>query len=327
MNKKIALLLLSAFLAGCNDKDQLECSSPVSTQTLIDVLKKSAMEQINPESMSFEDVTNGIKRSALEKVQFSVADITTNSKDPNSSLRTCSATVSIKIDPQQYQDLSEFYRVNYRKNIDKFLESLSLTLNTNVFSSRINYTAQPTDDNKTVFIETAGNNGISSGAAFISTITIVKPLLEQQKIEQAKQQQAQVAQQALAQQQAEAAAQQQIALQSAKADDANATTAAVLAQPAQVNTAPSAPQRAVPVSLNEVRNRFMDADKQLGTAWHGLGSEKQKALLSQQRQWIKNKEAICGKISMKGSEAEMTNMFECQLDFTNKRIVELEQAR
>ncbi|EMX1067861.1 hypothetical protein ACQ8YR_004325, partial [Yersinia enterocolitica] len=189
MNNKIPLLFIVSLLAGCGDDDAIECSSTVSTQALTDVLKKSAMQQISQETASVENATNAIRRSALEKIVFDVSNITTTSKDPNSSLRTCAATVSIKISPEEYNSLSEFSRENYKYNLDKVMERLNLEQNANVFSTQVNYTVQPTDDKKTVFVKVAVNNGASAGAAYISTLSILKPIEEQNKIEQEKRQQ------------------------------------------------------------------------------------------------------------------------------------------
>ncbi|WP_230507100.1 lysozyme inhibitor LprI family protein, partial [Serratia montpellierensis] len=76
-------------------------------------------------------------------------------------------------------------------------------------------------------------------------------------------------------------------------------------------------------SLTDSRDNFMAIDKKLSDVWHSLGQEKQKRLITVQRQWIKNKEAICGKISIKGTDQEVIKMFKCQYDMTKIRISEL----
>lgn len=311
MNKKALLLLPALILAGCGGDDTIECSSDVSKETLIDLLQKFALEQTAPGSVASSSVTNAMKRSALEKISFAVSEVITTSKDPNSTLRTCSATVSIKIEPGQYTELSDFYTKTYQRSIDKTMESYNLEQNANTFSTKVNYTVQPTDDKKTVFVKTAVNNGASSGAAFISTLSILKPIAEQAKVEQAKQQQA------LAQQQAELVAKQkqdQLVQQQVQATQP--------AQQPQIETQ-TTPQTQQLLSVNEARDRFMGADQNLSTTWHNLGREKQQALLPEQRQWIKNKESICGKISLKGSETDIIRMFQCQYDMTQKRVSQL----
>ncbi|KTH33864.1 lysozyme inhibitor LprI family protein [Klebsiella aerogenes] len=297
MNKKITIAVVALLLAGCDDNtsNTIECSTDVSKSTLIDVLKKSAIEQISEQTDKYEDVTNSVKRSMLDKISFSISDVTTTSKDPNSSLRNCSATVSFKVEPHQYSELFDFYRTGFNKNLDRVMENFKLEQNTNSFSTRMDYSVQPTDDNKTVFVEAPSNNSISAGAAFISSLTIVKPYIEQANILAEKKKQERI------QAQAQAQAQKNNYASNQNHEDTN----------------PSFETTSV------ARDRFVDIDKKLGEIWHNLGQVKQKEMLSSQRQWIKNKDAICGKISLKGTDAEVSKMFQCQYDMTKKRISEL----
>lgn len=231
----------------------------------------------------------------LEKIIFSISDVTTTSRDPNSSLRNCSATISFKIEPNQYSELFDFYRKGFNKNLDRVMENFELEQNTNSFSARIDYKVQPTDDNKSVFVEVASNNSISSGAAFISSLAIVKPYIEQANIIAEKKKQEKI--------QAQAQAQAQKNSYASNHTNGNANSSIE--------------------STSDARDRFVDIDKKLGEVWHNLGQVRQKELLTSQRQWIKNKDAICGKISLKGSDAEISKMFQCQYDMTQKRISEL----
>lgn len=319
MNKKTLLLLPAFILAGCGD-DTIECSSDISTKTLVELLQKFALEQTAPESVAPSSMTNAMKRSSLEKVIFTVSNIITTSKDPNSTLRTCSATVSLKIDANEYNILSEFYSKNYQRNFDKTMESYNLEQNANTFSTKVDYTVQPTDDKKTVFVKSVANNGASAGAAFISTLSIMQPIVEQEKVQRAKQQQA------LAEQQAEQAAKKELLEQQTQTQVQNEqpeTPTTPQSQPV-AQTAASSQQE---LTVNEARERFMEADRNLSATWHELGQPRQKALLPEQRQWIRNKESICGKISLKGSDTDIIRMFQCQYDMTQKRVSQLVAAK
>ena len=74
----------------------------------------------------------------------------------------------------------------FNRNLDKQMESLSLDNNANAFSKRISYTAQATDDQKKRFVKASSDNPISVGAAALTSLSIINPIVEQQKIQQAK---------------------------------------------------------------------------------------------------------------------------------------------
>lgn len=64
---------------------------------------------------------------------------------------------------------------------------------------------------------------------------------------------------------------------------------------------------------------FANADSDLNTAWSTLTPAKKKELLPSQRQWIKTKDAMCGKVSMQGTDAEVKKMVDCQTQMTLSR--------
>lgn len=189
------------------------------------------------------------------------------------------------------------------------MESLSLDNNANSFSKRISYTAQATDDQKNVFVKASSDNPISVGAAALTSLSIINPIVEQQKIQQAKdaqQSQIEAQQQAQlrAQQQAQYEAEQQIERQTQLQAQEKAEQ-----QVQQQNTG----------SLDQSRMAFANADSDLNTAWSALTPTKKKELLPSQRQWIKTKDAMCGKVSMQGTDSEVKKMVDCQTQMTLSR--------
>ncbi|MDX6941104.1 lysozyme inhibitor LprI family protein, partial [Enterobacter kobei] len=63
------------------------------------------------------------------------------------------------------------------------------------------------------------------------------------------------------------------------------------------------PQQQKADNLDQSRMAFANADSDLNTAWSTLTPAKKKELLPSQRQWIKTKDAMCGKVSMQGTDA------------------------
>ncbi len=182
------------------------CSSEMTQSALMDLLKKSAYEGLSAQVDKYPDVTNQTKRSALDKIKLTISEISTTSSDTGSTMKTCEGTVTMTLPANEYAQLSDAYRKNFNRNLDKQMESLSLDNNANAFSKRISYTAQATDDQKNVFVKASSDNPISVGAAALTSLSIINPIVEQQKIQQAKDaQQSQIE----AEQQAQLRAQQQ----------------------------------------------------------------------------------------------------------------------
>ncbi|MBY4890609.1 hypothetical protein K5Y32_21965 [Pantoea sp. DY-15] len=319
MRLKYAALLLAVAITGCdNKKDVIGCSSEMTQSALMDLLKKSAYEGLSEQVDKYPDVTNQTKRSALDKIKLVISEISTTSSDTGSTMKTCEGTVTMTLPANEYAQLSDAYRKNFNRNLDKQMESLSLDNNANAFSKRISYTAQATDDQKNVFVKASSENPISVGAAALTSLSIINPIVEQQKIQQAKDaQQRQIE----AQQQAQLQAQQQ-----AKYDEdqqiqrqAQLQAQEKAEQQAQQNTPQQAYQQNAG-SVDQSRMAFANADSDLNTAWSTLTPAKKKELLPSQRQWIKTKDAMCGKISMQGTDAEVKKMVDCQTQMTLSRI-------
>lgn len=298
MRHKYAALLLTVALAGCdNNKDVIGCSSDMTQSAFLDLIKKAAYEDLSEQVDKYQDVTSQTKRSALDKIKLVLSEISTTSSDTGSTMKTCEATVSMTLPADEYAQLTEAYRKNFNRNLDKQLEGLSLENNANIFSKRISYTAQATDDQKNVFVKAQMDNPVSVGASLITALSIINPIVEQQKVQQAKDaQQRQIE----VQQQAQLQAQQ-------------------LAQQQSLQTTNQQPQQQNSDSLAQSRIAFANADSDLNTAWGALTPAKKKELLPSQRQWIKTKDAMCGKVSMQGSDYEVKKMVDCQSQMTVSR--------
>lgn len=327
MKLKYLVLFFPFVLAACGEKSEtIGCSSDMSTSGFIETLKKTAFEELSKETDNYGDVTNQIKRAALEEITFSTSDVITKSNDPNSTMKTCSAMVTVTVQPDTYQKLSDYSRTELNRNLDKMMDNLSLEQNANTFSARVDYTVQPTDDNKTVFVNIP-RNAASTGAAFISALSVLKPIKEQQKLQHEQQQQAyaaerekQLQEQALQEQQYQAE-QLKLQQQQQQYDQQQLKMQQEQLQQQQQYQAQQS-QQAV-MTLTQAKNDFLTADSDLNNRWQQLSSESRKALLLSQRQWIKNKDLICGKVTSQGTEAELAKIYACHAETIRSRIPEL----
>lgn len=293
----IAIALIPFLISACDEKkdNQIGCSSDITKKEFLDLIKKYSLEHLSNKVNSYEDVTSQIKRSALGNINFNLSQISTVSSDSGSEMKTCQATVSMSVKPETYSNLVESYRKNFNGNLDKELENLSLDVNANVFSNRITYTSQPTDDHNTVFVNINRENPISLGASLISAISIINPIIEKNKLEKIQD--------------------QQNVSEEQKNPNIIENKEAVQEKSSVVIL-----QRTV----SDARIHFNNIDAELNTLWASFSKIRKKELLPSQRQWIRNKDAICGKISTKGSDDKIIQMFDCQTEMTKERIRFLE---
>ncbi len=67
---------------------------------------------------------------------------------------------------------------------------------------------------------------------------------------------------------------------------------------------------------------YLMVDAELNKKWKALDKKERDELLPGQRKWIQEKDAKCGAVNMKGSEKELTEMYECQKRKTLVRMYE-----
>ncbi|QIF94218.1 lysozyme inhibitor LprI family protein [Proteus vulgaris] len=320
MKLKYIALCFPLLLTACGEKTEpIGCSSELTQVSLIEALKKTALEEVSRQTSRYSDVTNQLKRTTLEEMSFNVSEIMTKSNDPNSTMKSCSAMVSMTLPANNYETLHDYYRMEFNRNLDKTLEDFSLEQNTNTFSARIDYTTQPTDDNKTVFVNISAKNSISNGAAFVSALSIIKPIREQQRILQQQQEQELQKRQEELRQQQELTRQQQLLDQ--QAEQGSLRQQALEQQ--EVRRQRQALQETPVLSLSQAKQDFLTADAELNNRWQSLSSEQRKALLLGQRQWIKNKDLICGKVTSEGSDEKLAKIYSCHAETIKNRIPEL----
>ena len=67
---------------------------------------------------------------------------------------------------------------------------------------------------------------------------------------------------------------------------------------------------------------YLMVDAELNKKWKALDKKERDELLPGQRKWIREKDAKCGAVTMKGSEQELTEMYKCQKTMTIRRLYE-----
>lgn len=77
-------------------------------------------------------------------------------------------------------------------------------------------------------------------------------------------------------------------------------------------------------ALSVARAEFLQEDSRLNVIWSQLLDRNDRAFLRQsQKQWLKNKDVVCGKISANVSERKLITIYNCHRDMTFARSHEL----
>ncbi|HEC1249229.1 TPA: DUF1311 domain-containing protein [Citrobacter braakii] len=351
--KKITLILpMAIILAGCGEKN-IECSSDVSKDTVIDIIRDSSTNNLNgffKRNNIINDFSDKLKKSTLDDLDFDVSEVTTIKKDPNSNIRECEAVVSINVSPSEFNKLKLEYR-NYFSNgdLDSLIGRNGLKNNSGIISTTVYYTVKPTDDKENVYVTVTESDRLSYVSGFISFLQIAEKKLEEKIAEQERIQKVQAEQQA--QREAERQAQQQerervykeqlqaeqaqqqenerVYKEQLQADQAlrEAEQAQREVEQAQQQQ-PTGGQEVAPTppkeeTVSTAKSKFIISDQELNKNWRALDPTAKKNLLNEQRQWLKNKDMTCGKVDMQATDSMTIKMFNCQSEWTQKRAAEL----
>ncbi|MDQ8952726.1 lysozyme inhibitor LprI family protein [Acinetobacter rudis] len=219
--KIMTLLVATALLSGCGKVKQLaagdaRCDSDTSKQMITEVFSKAISDDATnrvKELIENENITidMGKLRSTLNQITFNVNNVRTNNEDPNSKKVFCVTEFTVKIPDQLIKDADASRTVYGENNVaqDAVLSELNFELNQ--FKKELEYSVQPTDDKKKIYLALENADSL---AAFVGDITVdaLAKSARQTAVERAKQEELRQE----AQEQADAQAYQNLLVAEAK---------------------------------------------------------------------------------------------------------------
>ena len=186
--RKFLIPLSCAFvLSACGPK-QIECADEAALSTLKSLLEESIEEQVKKELSGNKDLEwNASKaRALLAKVTLSFTDVRTSKKDPSSTKRFCEANINAVI-PGDMLDVANKVRVSVGfKDMSSHANTLGLKFEAGKATDSIEYSAQPTDDGKKVYVETEKKNKSVLFVTELIAANLIKPMLDAAETEKAK---------------------------------------------------------------------------------------------------------------------------------------------
>jgi uncharacterized protein YecT (DUF1311 family) len=160
MNNRQPLVAVAAciILSGCSNPieqfSDARCDSSAARTVVADLIKKeiaaSAFKQVQNESLG---LSKGNIRAALNQIIFSIEDIRTTQKDPESTKRFCTGKlksifpVEIVNDAEAARSAADMQSISVLASDNDFEQSA------NSFTKDFDYSIQPTDDNEKIYAE------------------------------------------------------------------------------------------------------------------------------------------------------------------------------
>lgn len=292
------MIIVPLILSGCG-KPEVKCSSEEGIVLIGQIANEQAEKTLSENKFDDGSVMfdKAKIRATLDKIKITIENIRTSKEDPNSAKVFCEGDFKVTI-PVDMLDAAEKGRALAKKpKLSQYAQGLGFDNSANNFNKKIEYSVQPTDDGKKVFAELENVTQLAGLLDEVVAATLLKPLLESKKAEQAAYEQQLLIEQATKEEQIKSEQVQQLAeqkkahLEQAQADNALANQ-----------------------TINEL--------------WKIIPETTRQSLLAQQRAWVKKKEIDCkleaAAKSIDPTERE-TARLTCDSNVTNERINMLRQ--
>lgn len=177
--KPFIIICSIIFLSGCEKMKELsgssiKCNDEIVKQLVVESLSKQisnlSVEKVKALVTDENIVIDmGKLRGVLKQVTFNVDDIRTNNSDPNSNKEYCVANLTVKLPDQVIRDADAARNVYGETNIAQAAVLSNLSLELNQLRTELEYSAQPTDDQKKVYVALENGDALS---VFIRDIAV-----------------------------------------------------------------------------------------------------------------------------------------------------------
>lgn len=301
MKFSIALFpILGAVLLSSCSKLEATCSGEDSLKLVSEIISEDAEKYLADQKGDDGSVifSPASVRATLSKVSITIENIRTSKKDPNSTKVFCEGSLKISPTPEILKQADEARKESNLVTISDEAKNQLFEQSANAFVKAIEYTVQPTDDGKSVFVEVSTPKSFSVLLGEMVGFSILEPMIQAQKVEKM---------------QAEAAEKQQEEEQRIESERL-------------LNEQKKAQMEA---NLAMAKNENALANQTINELWKEYPTDSKKIMLDAQRAWVKKKELDCkveaASISTDESEKEIARL-NCDTRATKSRVYELQNA-
>lgn len=297
--KNITVSVVAALvLAGCLSEEkkitEINCGDEMTKSTLRELVQENLEDQVKKELRSG---VNGQPlswdaakfRALVSLLNIDFVHVRTTKKDPNSTKRFCEAEMKVIIPADVAEAADKVRKSLGYPNIATHAAALDVKYEAGAAFGDIEYSAQPTDDGKTVYVSTAKQNKSVDLVTEVVAANLVKPLIEAAEAKKVKEQ---------------------------------ADEQARLAKIAQEREELEKEQNRL--RLEKAQSGIKEANDQINVVWNGATSDFRKAMLPEQRVWLKEREVECReKANAAGGDASETDRevirLNCESEMTAAR--------
>lgn len=301
MKFSIALFpIIGAVLLSSCSKLEATCSGEDSLKLVSEIISEDAEKYLADQKRDDGSVifSPASVRATLSKVSITIENIRTSKKDPNSTKVFCEGSLKISPTPEILKQADEARKESNLVTISDEAKNQLFEQSANAFVKAIEYTVQPTDDGKSVFVEVSTPKSFSVLLGEMVGFSILEPMIQAQKVEKM---------------QAEAAEKQQEEEQRIESERL-------------LNEQKKAQMEA---NLAMAKNENALANQTINELWKEYPTDSKKIMLEAQRAWVKKKELDCkveaASISTDESEKEIARL-NCDTRATKSRVYELQNA-
>ena len=279
-------------VGACATEKDFDCNSESATELLSKTLQDWTVNAVKT-NLKKENITKDDSeiRAIASTIKIGFESIRTTKKDPSSSKRFCQATIKATF---QDAGIVEFDELTKKVNLSSFAKTaaeLELVMKATTVSSDIDFTTQPTDDKKQIFVETLKDSRIQNFISDYITLTSLKKNLEQNEL--------------------------------AKKADEKSTQ---IKQAKEQSEKDSLEKAAIDIALSEAKSRLSAANQEINTIWNAPAKDFREKNLAEQKLWLKKRDVEC-KLNVKGdtdSEREISRL-DCETSLTKSRSIYLKE--
>ena len=187
IRKNCVLLSVLLLLTACDklpfgQTNAASCGSQDAQQLLKDIVNETAEKAIKNDQLPV-DLSKA--RAALAQLNITVDNVRTTKKDPNSTKQFCTGTIKVSVPTEMLNNIEKSWELS--GNQTKFKEASEndgFTVQANVFSKDFEYSIQPTDDNKKLFVELEQAKPLSGLVRGLVTFDLMKSKIEAKAAEE-----------------------------------------------------------------------------------------------------------------------------------------------